>query len=192
LADDTTRPVARLLEMEPLVNRAVWFPRPYRPADRYGVSAELSPILDRLYPGGAKWLWQRLNDIEGGRARATVVGYGSRLAGVSIETPKEERRIKLSTLWVRPSCRRTGAGASLLEDCRRRWLKSDTPRADVTCASTVAPDLAPLLHAFGFSLQHVARDRYGEGRHELIYSWFPEAEPFSAKGAGLVAAQHSA
>jgi GNAT superfamily N-acetyltransferase len=138
--------------MEPLVNRAVWLPRPYRPADRYSVSAELSPILDCLYPGGAKWLRRRLDDVERGRARATVAACGSRLAGVSIETPKEERRIKLSTLWVRPSWRRTGVGTSLLEDCRLRWLKSDTPRADVTCASSAASDLAPLLHASGFRL----------------------------------------
>lgn len=143
--------------------------------------------MDDLYPGGAKWLRRRLDDVERGKARARVVSCGDCLAGVSIETPKEERRIKLSTLWVRPELRRSGVGAALLREGRRRWLTGDAPRTDVTCATSAASELAPLLHAAGFSLQHVARDRYGEGRHELVFSWFPDANlPSAPRDARLL------
>lgn len=155
--------------------------RTYAPADRRALSLEVSPVLERLYPEGASWLQRRLDDVEMRRARAIVAVNGNRLAGVTIETPKEAGRLKLSTLWTHPAHRRQGVGRSLLAQGRTHWLKRGTERTDVTCAASTSASLAPLLHASGFSLQHVERDRYGEGRHELVFSWFPATDPWSIR-----------
>ncbi|MET0557602.1 MAG: GNAT family N-acetyltransferase [Solirubrobacterales bacterium] len=136
--------------------------------------------MERLYPQGASWLQRRLDEVETRRAQAIVAVCGNRLAGVAIETPKETGRLKLSTLWTHPAHRRQGVGRSLLVHGRRAWLERGVDRTDVTCAASAAASLAPLLHASGFSLQHLERDRYGEGRHELVFSWFPDADPWSA------------
>jgi hypothetical protein len=153
-----------------------WAPRRYRAHDRAELALVLAPDLEKLYPGGSSWLCGRLDDIEAGRARAMVVARPGALYGVAIETPKEPGRVKLSTLWVVAGQRRLGVGSSLLRRCRRGWLAAEVERVDVTCATVVGPALAPLLHASGFSLERVDRDRYGEGRHEMVYSWFAEAD----------------
>ena len=163
--------------MRSMPARCSWSPRPYLPGDRGALARELAPALDELYPGGSRWLERRLDEIEQGRGAAFVVRHAWALAGVAIETPKEAGRVKLSTLWAHPEMRRRGIGASLLAQRCEHWRAIDTPRVDVTCASIVSPSLSPLLHTAGFSLQQIDRDRYGEGRHEYVFSWFPDIAP---------------
>lgn len=174
--------------MQSHVAQCIWLPQPYRRAHRGPLAKSLAPDLDRLYPGGRKWLERRLDDVEKGKGRASVVCAGGIVRGVSIETFKGEDRIKLSTLWVDPLCRRAGIGGSLLQSCRNSWLQQEMPRVDITCASTVAPSLAPLLHRSGFRLEQVCRDRYGEGRHEIVFSWFSDPTPISSLSTAAVPA----
>lgn len=144
---------------------------------RRALSAELTPVLTDLYPDGGKWLQRRLDDVESGSAAATVVARGAQIAGVTIETPKEIGRLKLSTLWVHPSCRRIGIGSAMLGRGRKKWIQTEASRVDLTCAASAASGLAPLLHRSGFLLESLERNRYGEGRHEFVFSWRPDMDP---------------
>lgn len=163
--------------MQTKLARRLWTPRPYLRCDRGALARELAPALDRLYPGGSSWLERKLDEIETGRSGAFVVRHRSTLAGVAIETPKEAGRVKLSTLWVHRAFRRRGIGEALLSQRCEHWRLKETPRVDVTCASSVSQGLTPLFHALGFSLFQIDRNRYGEGRHEYVYSWFPDSSP---------------
>jgi ribosomal protein S18 acetylase RimI-like enzyme len=150
--------------------------RPLQQRDRGDVVRLVGPTLARLYPHGDRWLIERLEHAARGQARCTVAVALGHLIGLTIETPKEPGRIKLSTLWVAPESRRLGVGTSLLDTCRRQWLIDGLDRVDVTCAAVVARQLAPLLHRRGFRVERVARNRYGEGRHEVIFSWSPASD----------------
>src|SRR4051812_11860987 len=105
----------------PVMGRVLGVIRPYRQGDRALVLRDLAPVLAAAYPGGDHWLARRLDDVAAGAAKCDMVCTGNHLAAIAIETPKGERKIKLSTLWVADAVRGRGLGARLLDHCRRSW-----------------------------------------------------------------------
>ena len=144
--------------------------RPYRSNERQGVYQLLS-ILPSIYPGGAKWLKRRLEDSTRSRATCTLATYGPRPVGITIETPKDCRKLKLSTLYVDPSFRGCGIGTSLLSLCVRRWLRDCLHDVYITTDLRRARNIIPVLTRYQFKPTCIEYDRYGKGRHEMILSW---------------------
>jgi ribosomal protein S18 acetylase RimI-like enzyme len=157
------------------------FVRSYRRSDRESLVARLGPVISALYPAGDIWLARRLNDVESGSARCSIVTWsGSELLGAAIETPKEKGRLKLSTLWVDQTWRGCGLGKHLLLAARQRWLSSELELVNLTAEASVAGAMAALLARAGFRLECIDRDRYGEGRHEVVFTWRPDTDPLAA------------
>jgi len=166
----------------------VWALRPYgNPGDWLLIMDRLASMLGVLYPRGDLWLSRRLDDVEDGRAYATLAMAGTELCGIAIESPKPARAVKLSTLWVAPSFRDQGIGSAMLERCTNRWLGERVPRAWITANESATPGIARLTRSRGFRLTACERDRYGIGRHEWIFHWTPEyldtVAPASMSGA---------
>jgi len=155
----------------------LWMPRPYASFDRRLVMSQLSPVLSDLYPGATKWLDRRLDDVEYGTAACRLIRSGASLKGVTIETPKGQNRLKLSTLWVGSDYRRMGIGRALLDACRVRWVERGLESVTLTADTSAASDLGVLLRRSGFTVAKIERDRYGEGRHEVIFEWLPVRDP---------------
>lgn len=144
--------------------------RPYGRNDRTSVFRLLS-ILPSLYPKGETWLDHRLDAVIQGKARCNLVTMGNVLVGVTVETPKGKRRLKLSTILVHPFFRGKGIGNLLLDNCRNYWMHSKVDQVYVTVASHIAPNLSSLLHSFDFKANAVEKERYGEGRDEVVFLW---------------------
>lgn len=147
--------------------------RPYRNQDKEAVFEVLS-FLPLLYPKGHEWLEKRLGEVVHQSAECTLAICDSRLAGLTIETPKGLHVRKLSTIWVAPDFRSLGLGSRLLEACRRKWNKMEIRFAYVTADANVSLMLWPLLRNHGFRLLNTEMNRYGEGRNECIFDWNPE------------------
>jgi GNAT superfamily N-acetyltransferase len=148
--------------------------RPFSNADRASVF-ELLSILPTLYPKGTNWLDRRLNDVLFGKARCTlaVTAWGQPI-GVTIETPKEAYRLKLSTIYVHPAFRGLGIGTALLSNCYTVWLREELRQVYVTAASHVSETLYSSIRQFGFCVKAVAPNRYGIDRDEIVFDWLPE------------------
>lgn len=144
--------------------------RPYETTQAHPVS-RLLWFLPLLYPGSQAWLDRRLEDVILGRARCTLAYTTSGLVGLTIETPKGLRRVKLSTIYVDPKYRGLGIGTALLKNCVGHWKRSRIERAHVTVAAHREPTLAPLLQSSQFQLAGVQENRYGFDRDEAIYIW---------------------
>jgi GNAT superfamily N-acetyltransferase len=128
-------------------------------------------FLPTLYPGGDRWLEQRLSDVLQDQAICGIATVAGKLGGLTIETPKDPGIMKLSTFYVRPECRSRGVGFALLEASVCRWRSSGIHRAYVTVASQKVNELDRLLSSFGFSVSSVLQDRYGPNRDEFVYEW---------------------
>lgn len=148
--------------------------RPFSRADKPSIIRLLS-ILPKLYPGGANWLDQRLDDVIYRKARCqlAVTKWGQPI-GVTIETPKEAYRLKLSTIYVHPSFRGLGVGTALLSNCHANWLREELRRVYVTVDLNISDTLYTNIGKFGFRLKAFVPDRYGNGRNEVIFDWCPE------------------
>jgi GNAT superfamily N-acetyltransferase len=146
--------------------------RPYSSADR-NLTFRLLSFLPSLYPRGNEWLDHRLYQVLEGKARCTLALFDSRLIGVTIETPKTPSRLKLSTIYVAPRFRKLGVGATLLERCKENWLRKDLGHVHVTADLGRTGMLFPLLTRVGFNFTALEVDRYGAGRHEVVFSWKP-------------------
>lgn len=146
--------------------------RSFDALDRPGVFALLR-FLPSLYPSADVWLSRKLDDVLVGTARCKVVVHDDELIGTLIETPKSNRRTKVSTLFVRQDWRGYGIGTRLLLESRHRWYESRTLETYITVASKVSDVLEPLLLRFGFSRKRVEPNRYGTERHEFVFSWYP-------------------
>ena len=147
--------------------------RPYSRADRTLVF-EMLPMIGQLYPGGVGWLNRKLNDVEDGRARCTLVQLGRWPAGLAIETPKGQRHVKLSTLVVPTAFRGKGVGTGLVSWLCAKWLSDDIETTHLTMPLAAANSVKPVFLACGFQDTAVCRDRYGNDRHELVMSWSPQ------------------
>lgn len=134
-------------------------------------------ILPRLYPNGDDWLDRRLSDAVDGKASCTVAVSGPLIIGATIESPKGSGVLKLSTIWVHERFRRMGVGRALLARCYRKWLVSNINRTYITADSRVSYILSPLLIGYGFRERGLEANRYGEGRHEVVFSWTPGGAP---------------
>ena len=134
-------------------------------------------MIAQAYPAGADWLDRRLDDVESEVARCLVVASGIFVVGAAIETPKERQRLKLSTLWMASPWRGLGHGGALLDRLRRRWLADELERVNLTAEATIASSMGKFLSRAGFRTACIDRDRYGEGRHEVVFEWRPETDP---------------
>lgn len=131
--------------------------------------------LPNLYPGGAAWLKGRLSDALAGTARCTVATSPSGLVGITIETPKGLDRLKLSTLYIHPDVRRSRLGTRMLEACRQSWVRTGVQQVHVTVDARRFAALEPLLTHAGFRYTTTEKHRYGPGRHETVFHWYPDS-----------------
>jgi GNAT superfamily N-acetyltransferase len=138
--------------------------------DRVSVFNLLS-FLPTLYPKGYSWLDSRLDDVLAGRARCTLAVTPWDVAGVTIETPKGAKRLKLSTIYVNPRFRGLGVGASLLRHCKAKWEQEELSGVHVTADTRRLDALLPLLTNHGFSVTAMDKERYGPNRDEMIFNW---------------------
>jgi GNAT superfamily N-acetyltransferase len=144
--------------------------RRFQSGDRTQVLRLLSFLPD-LYPGGSVWLDSRLNDVVDGKARCTLALRGEIILGITIETPKGCQAVKLSTIFVHPRFRGIGIGKLLMQVCSEQWQRDSILHCHVTADHRVADSLEKVLRHFSFEKTAVVNDRYGEGRHEVVFSW---------------------
>ena len=148
--------------------------RSYAAGDHAAV-LELLSVLPTLYPNGGEWLQRRLAELRPGGPRCTLAIVDDVVAGITIETPKSTTRMKLSTIYIAEPFRGRGAGRKLARLLVDRWLGEQIQDAYVTAAHTVAEQVNNCLGRYGFSPTVELRDRYGSGRHEVIFRWCPLA-----------------
>jgi GNAT superfamily N-acetyltransferase len=110
----------------------------------------LLSFLPCFYSRALEWLEGRLDDVERGRARCSVVGFGQRIGGILIETPKGRRRTKISTFYVKPESCNKGLGSMLLARHKRRWLEQGVDQASVTVPHERLRPLDQFLLGNGF------------------------------------------
>ena len=147
--------------------------RPYSQSD-HGAVLKLLSILPLLYPEGDLWLESRLQDASRGKARCMIADtrrWGP--VGITIETPKGPRKVKLSTIFVSPRFRELGIGTALLQRCREHWRSKKLRNVYVTADTNSASELLPLISRYGFKLIATEFNRYGPDRHEMVLSWVP-------------------
>lgn len=142
--------------------------RPYSQDDLADVVALLRD-LPELYPDGDRWLAGRLADVLDGRARATVAVAGRLPVGITIETPKGEAQVKLSTLLVTPLARGRGVGSLLMSAADLRWRREGVRRVHVTADVERADGVERTVSRYGFARIAVETDRYGPGRSEAVF-----------------------
>ncbi len=155
-------------------SRGMFQLRPYSARDSRKVWRLLT-ILPKLYPNGSEWLDRRLNDVLTNKARCTVAVSDDAIVGITIESFKGLRTVKLSTIFVRRGSRRMGVGQALLNRCRSHWLSAGVDRAYVTADLHSSSPLDSLLLRYGFHLHCIEANRYGEGRNEAVFGWFPQS-----------------
>lgn len=143
---------------------------PYRASDKTRMF-DLLKVVDARYPGGFRWLDQRLDDVWRGTAGCTVVRTRRELVGAAIQSPKGSGRLKLSTLWIAPMYRGRGAGALLLDKLVAHWRRAELSEVWVTTDLRHHDDLWPSIRKAGFEPMLVVRARYGPERHEVVYRW---------------------
>ena len=139
------------------------------PASRQRIE-ELLDFLPVLYPGGSAWLSRRMSDVARGRATALVAEVSGEMVGVALGILKASGRFKVSTLFVSPTHRGLGLGAELLDSMVVRARVVGANEVYITGAHSVRENLSPLLASRGFVLTATEANRYGQGRHEDVYS----------------------
>jgi len=144
--------------------------RPYDGSDRPGVLRLLAE-LPALYPNGDLWLGRRLEDALVGKARCAIAAAPWGPIGITIETPKGQHRLKLSTIFVHPNFRKLGIGTELLSSCQHRWVDQGLEQVYVTVAVRHAQVVLPLLTQYGFQSAAIELARYGVGRDEIVLHW---------------------
>lgn len=131
---------------------------------------KLLDFLPVLYPGGSAWLSRRMDDVAMGRATALVAEVLGEVVGVALGILKPRGRFKVSTLFVSPPHQGHGLGAELLDSMLWRARVAGANEVYITGAHSVRENLSPLLVSRGFVLTATEANRYGQGRHEDVYS----------------------
>ena len=149
----------------------VWL-KPFEAGDRSAVFALLSDI-PLLYPQGGEWLHRRLLDVASGKARCTLAMSRWNPVGATIESPKDRRRLKLSTVYVHPSFRQRGVGSRLIAAACRQWQRDELDEVYLTADIRRAPEVDLLLWKFGFRLTAIEAQRYGWSRDEVVFACRP-------------------
>ena len=144
--------------------------RSYEASDRAAVF-ELLEFLPVLYPKGHEWLDKRLGEVLNGRGRCTLAHRPGRIVGITIETPKTQTSIKLSTIFVHHDFRASGIGTSLLASRVALWRRESARQCYVTADFRIAEQLRSFLARFSFKERAFLRNRYGKGRHEVVFCW---------------------
>lgn len=121
------------------------------------------------YPGGDGWLRKRLADVTAGNAHCLVTGEVGSPTGVVILTPKSNA-LKLSTIYVAPDARSRGLGRVLMQSVMSKAMDLNFREVYVTVAEHKVYLLQGLLNDFGFTFLSLERDRYGNGRHEAVFT----------------------
>jgi ribosomal protein S18 acetylase RimI-like enzyme len=139
-------------------------------SDVFSVRTLLADVLPRLYPGGDAWLDRRLVDVLQGHAAALVARRDDTVCGVVILSPKAARGLKLSTVFVNEHARSGGLGTSLVDAAVRYADEQGYAEMWVTVAHHLADQLAALLRGSGFTDTAFVSNRYGLGRHEVVFT----------------------
>lgn len=143
----------------------------------YNQVKSLLASLKNIYLGSDIWLEKRLQDVIHNRARCTVCELNETVVGLTIETPKENKGIKLSTIFVHPSFRRCGIASALLESIRQLWVADKVQRVYTTVDQRLVPTIWPLLANFGFYNIESVKDRYCPNNYELVFESLPSIIP---------------
>ena len=147
--------------------------RRYRREDRQALSLLLSGI-STIYPDGQEWLQDKLDEVERGKARARVaavpcaIGALVSIAGVTIETPKADGRLKLSNLYVCPGARRAGVASALVDRLTWRWSREHYSGLHLTVDTVNYEGVQELFAPFGFRRVASLPGRYRTDRTELV------------------------
>jgi hypothetical protein len=150
---------------------------PLRPQLVVPSLAAVGSVVDDLYPSGAKKLADRCADALEGRARGSLVLRSGQIVAFSMESPKGRSRIKLSTLWVRPDHRREGLCRALVAGLVEDWLIADIEQVHITVRIGIHYALDRALSPYGFCLETIVSNRYGNGRDEAVLCWRPDRVP---------------
>jgi GNAT superfamily N-acetyltransferase len=143
--------------------------------------------LPELYPAADRWLTRTLSEWHHGTVRINVAEAADRVVGITIAKPKTGDSDKLCTLYVDASWRRLGVGHALLAEAALDWASRDLASVVLTCRLELSGQFTLLLSQFGFRTMGVQTDRYGVGKHEVIYEWRGAAR--RADAADLAAAR---
>lgn len=127
--------------------------------------------LPLLYPNSNIWLDKRLYDVTIGKAKCTLAQVGATPVGLTIETPKSQRNLKLCTIFVDPRFRSMQIGTLLLGNCLRNWILDEMSGVHVTVDSRRSRQLVPFFSRFGFEPVCTEYNRYGTDRDEHILVW---------------------
>lgn len=126
--------------------------------------------LPSLYPGAEEWLQRRMDEVSHGLASGLVATTTDGIAGLTILTPKSPRTLKLSTILVARPYRSRGIGASLLTATLAAARDSGYSEVYVTVAHHLVAQLSPLLARNSFTMTAREPNRYGPGRHEVVFT----------------------
>lgn len=139
-------------------------------SDVADITRLLSSNIGSLYPGGESWLRQRLRDVGEGRALCKVVRMNDEIAGVAILTPKSSSIFKLSTFFVAEEFRGLGLGSALMDIVISDLDQTEAREVYVTVAHHLSKPLSRVLLPRGFTRIATERNRYGLGRHEVVFT----------------------
>ena len=126
-------------------------------------------IIPALYPGGDWWLRRRLDEVLANRAGCTLIEANGELVGAALVKRKSPSVAKLSTFYISPSGRGNGLGSQLIDSVMVNLSLAGVEEVYVTVAHHLAEELQ-LLGPRGFTPTAFERDRYGNGRHEVVLS----------------------
>jgi hypothetical protein len=155
--------------------------RPFYSRDWRSVQSLLC-FLPTLYPSAYTWLDGRLTDVINGKATCTVLTHSNTVLGITIETPKGLRRVKLSTIYVHPSVRGKYWGTRLLLTSIRNWVANGIDESVVTVDSSRYHSLESVLSKNGFQSVTSLQDRYRPDQREIILKWSCANEPLGLDG----------
>jgi len=130
---------------------------------------DLLDFLPVLYPDGSTWLVNALDEVTCGGADGFEASSDGKIVGILLGRLKSDRRYKIRTLFVSPDSRGRGLGRTLLRAGIERSISRGASSAYITFAHTLQHDIAPLLETEGFEECGNAINRYGLGRHEVVY-----------------------
>lgn len=143
------------------------------PMNTWDASAvrDLLRDIGKWYPGGEQWLDRVLSRYEQGNRRITIALAGDFLAGVTIESRKPGRAIKLSTIFVGQAFRQQGVASALLRNLHAAWQQDSADGCYVTISEPRPDNLAKVLMKAGFAATAQVPGRYTPGKVEVIYRW---------------------
>jgi len=155
------------------------------PSDRIELSKLLCD-LELKYPGGLAWFDNKFDHLLLGKGRGVVAEYNSKILGVAITTPKGSKREKLSTLKIANKYRGLGIGTYLLNYMKRNWVQRGLDKVWVTVDARDVETVGYFSKKASFSNLSISKNRYGEGRDEVVLGWKIENEQKNYYGSSTL------